>query len=110
MGKDYSFKTFLEGLQTIEFTDFDYTKLVDIFNQLNFADIWGSLGDTWANVNGLFSFFGAVGESFKALWESIVQIGQMMWGTITFTFSFLGFLFNNLISFVKFVFTYIFVS
>lgn len=110
VGKDYSFKTFLEGLQTIEFTQFDYQKLVEIFNQLNFADIWGSLGDTWNNVNDLISFFGAMGSTFQAIFQSIIQIGQMMWGTITFTIEFIGFLFNNLISFVKFVFTYIFIS
>ena len=108
--KEYSFMTFLKGLETIEFTDFDWQQLQEIFEKLNFTDIWSEIGDVWANVNGLFGFFYAVGMSFKAIWDSIVQIGQMIWGTITFTFSFIGFLFNNLISFVQFVFTYIFVS
>lgn len=108
--KDYSFMTLLKGLDTIEFTEFDWQKLQEIFETLNFQDIWSEIGNVWENVNGLFGFFYAVGMSFKAIWDSIVQIGQMIWGTLTFTFEFIGFLFYNLIAFVKFAFTYIFVS
>ena len=102
--------TLLMGLDTIEFTQFDWKKLVEIFNSLNFSDIWSDLGDVWANVNEFFSFFYAVGMSFKAIWDSVVQIGQMIYGTLTFTLEFIGYLFYNLIAFVKFAFTYIFMT
>ena len=108
--KDYSFLNFINGLQTITIEDLPYNDLKTAFEQLNFSDIWEQVGDIWENVDGLFSFFEAVGYSFKGVWDSIIQIGQMMYYTVTFSVKFFGWLFNNLIEIIKFIFTYIFVS
>ena len=106
--KDYTFMNFINGLQTISLEDFPYNDLQESFNQLNFSDIWEYVGNVWNNVDGITTFFNAVGESLKGLWLSIIQIGQMIYYSITFAVKAFGWLFTNLMDIIKFVFTYIF--
>ena len=105
--RDYSFMTFVNGLRTLNIEPFPYEELKTAFSYLDFSNIWEEVGQIWENVDGLISFFQAVGLSFKGVWDSIVQIGQMIYYSITFAIKSFGWLFTNLMDIIKFVINYI---
>ena len=100
--------TFINGIKTLDIEPFPYNDLKTSFEALDFTNIWAEVAQVWSNVDGLFEFFEAVGKSFVGLWESIVQIGQMIYYTTAFAIKAIGWLFTNLMDIIKFVFTYIF--
>lgn len=102
--------TFINGLRTLDVTPFPYDDLLIAFNYLDFSNVWEQVGDIWSNVDGLFSFFTAVGYSFKGVWDSILQIGQIIYYSTKFAILAFGWLFTNFMTIIKFVFTYIFVQ
>ena len=108
--KNYTFMEMVNAINTIEIIPFPYQAIEDSFNTLNFSDIWQEIGDIWNNVDGLFSFFEAVGYSLKGVWDSIIQIGKIIYYTTIFAVKFSSYFIVNMIQIIKFVFTYIFIN
>lgn len=102
--KDISYLQFLDGLSELEFEKFPMQTLIDAYSKLDLTDIWTGI---WDNIQNAVDWFGAVGNSIKAVGESIVRIGQMLWGTINFGFQTIGWFFNNLIIIIRFIGYYI---
>lgn len=99
---------FINGLNTLNVEPFPYNDLMTAFEYLDFSNVWEQVGDIWNNVDGLFSFFEAVGYSFKGVWDSILQIGQIIYYTTRFIIMAFGWLFRNFMTIIQFLFTYIF--
>jgi len=98
----------INGIKTLNIDPFPYEDLKTAFGYLDFSNVWTQVGEIWNNVDGLFSFFEAVGYSFKGVWDSIIQIGQIIYYTTKFAIMAFGWLFSNLMNIIQFVFTYIF--
>ena len=108
LSKDLNFNLLLTGLSTIEFKDFDYSSIQDAFNNLDIVSRWSNLGDIWTNVDGLVSFFNAIGDTFVIIFNGIGDIFKLLYNLVRFIFVFGSYLISNLIEFTKFLFNYIF--
>ena len=97
---ELSFMSLLNGFNKLEFTDFPLNKLNEALNQIKFEETWQGI---WDNVNNISDWFAAIGLSFKAVGESIVQIGLLLWGIVQFGLEFVKWFWENLIVIIQFL-------
>ena len=102
--------TFINGLKKLDFEPFPMDDIKTAFDKLNFSNIWEQVGNIWANVDGIGSFFTAVGASFSGLWDSIVQIGQMIYYMVRFAVVSMSWFIQVLIQVISFTGQYIFMN
>ena len=102
--KDISYYSLLNGLSQLEFEEFPSKEIQDALNQIDFGSVWNGI---WDNINNIADFFGALGNSFKAIWESITMIGKMLWGVIWFILCFFRWMWVNFIMIIQFIGNYV---
>ena len=100
--------TILKGAENVELTQLNIEELQDKFNSINFEDIWQQVANAWSNVEDISTFFQALGTSFQGLWDSIINIGKMIYYSLEFVLVFITWITINFIEITKFIIGYIF--
>lgn len=108
LSKDLNFSLLINGLSTLNLKSFDYSKITQAFNNLNFVDTWGDIANIWSEVDGLVSFFSAIGDTFVIFFSDIIDFFKAIYNIFIFTYEFLSYLILNLFEFIKYIFSYIF--
>lgn len=108
LSKDINFTMLINGLSTLDLKSFDYSKITQAFNNLNFSDTWGNIANIWSNVDGLVSFFSAIGDTFVIFFSDIIDFFKAVYNIFIFFYEFGRYLFLNLFELIKYLFNYIF--
>lgn len=108
LSKDLTFSFLIRGLDSINLKQFDYTKIKSAFDNLNFVDTWGDIANIWSEVDGLVSFFSAIGDTFVIFFSDIIDFFKAIYNIFIFTYEFISYLILNLFELIKYIFTYIF--
>ena len=108
IGSDLTLHGLFNELKGIDFKLPDLQELGKSFNNLQFADIWGNVANTWEDVYELFTAVYAIARTIYAVFESIVEIGKMIYYTIEFTIEVITNLVSNFIEIATMMYNYLF--
>lgn len=108
LSKDLNFSLLINGLDSINLQEFDYSGIRSAFDNLNFSNSLSSIASIWSDVDGLISFFTAIGDTFVTFFSTIGDFFVACYNIFIFTFDFLRYFILNLFEFIKYLFTYIF--
>ena len=108
LGTNITLHGFLSQASKLNLQMPDIQKLGRSFNNLQFADIWGNVAKAWEDVYELITFFQAIGQTFVGIFQSIIEIGKMIYYTIEFLVEFITFIFRNFIDITTLMYNYLF--
>ena len=108
LGTNLSISTFLNELQRTNITLPNLDKIKENFNNLQFTNIWTNVANAWEEVYEMFTFFNALGQTFVAIFQSIVEIGKIIYYTIEFLIEIITFMVSNFISLGGLLYNYLF--